>query len=209
MARILIGTCSWTDPSLLASGFYPRYASTAEARLVYYSRNFGLVEVDSTYYSLLAERSANLWCQRTPDNFTFNIKAFALFTQHPTEIRALPKDIQSALSEETRQRSRLYYREVPPELREELWRRFAQALLPLDSAGKLGVVLFQFPQWFYPREDNRRYITECQDNLPQYRIAVEFRNGTWLSDREKDRTLSLLRDNNLVYVSVDEPQGFK
>lgn len=209
MGNILIGTCSWTDPTLLASGFYPRAASTAEARLVYYSRNFALVEVDSTYYSLLAERTAKLWCQRTSDNFTFNIKAFALFTQHPTEIRSLPKDIQSALSEETRQRRRLYYRDVPPELREELWQRFAQALLPLDSAGKLGVVLFQFPQWFYPREDNRQYIIQCQNNLPQYRVAVEFRNDAWLSEREKDRTLSLLRNNNLVYVSVDEPQGFK
>jgi uncharacterized protein YecE (DUF72 family) len=209
MAKILIGTCSWTDPTLLASGFYPRYASTAEARLVYYSRNFGLVEVDSTYYSMLAERTAKLWCQRTPDNFTLNIKAFALFTQHPTEIRSLPRDIQTALSEERRERRRVYYRDVPVEGRKNLWQRFAQALLPLDSAAKLGVILFQFPPWFYPGEDSRRYILECQENLPQYRVAVEFRNDAWLSEREKDRTLSFLRDNNLVYVSVDEPQGFK
>jgi len=209
MAKILIGTCSWTDPTLLASGFYPTSAGTAERRLVYYSQNFNLVEVDSTYYSMLAERTAKLWCQRTPNNFTFNIKAFALFTQHPTETRSLPKDIQSALSEETTKQPRIYYRDVPPKLREELWQRFAQPLLPLDSAGKLGVVLFQFPQWFYPRHDSREYIIECQQKLPQYRIAVEFRNAAWLSDNEKDRTLSLLRENNLAYVSVDEPQGFK
>ncbi len=209
MARILIGTCSWTDPTLLATGFYPRYAGTAEARLRYYSQNFNLVEVDSTYYSMLAERTAGLWCQRTPDDFTFNIKAFALFTQHPTEIRSLPKHIQSALSEERRKQPRVYYRDVPPELRAQLWEQFAQALLPLDSAGKLGVVLFQFPQWFYPREDNRQYIIECQENLPQYRIAIEFRNGAWLSGMERNRTLSVLSDNNLTYVSVDEPQGFE
>ena len=64
MARILIGTCSWTDPTLLATGFYPRYAGTAEARLRYYSQNFNLVEVDSTYYSMLVERTAGLWCKR-------------------------------------------------------------------------------------------------------------------------------------------------
>lgn len=68
MVKILIGTCSWTDPTLLASGFYPRHASSVEARLQYYAWNFNLVDVDSTYYSMLAERTAKLWCQRTPDN---------------------------------------------------------------------------------------------------------------------------------------------
>lgn len=81
--------------------------------------------------------------------------------------------------------------------------------MPLDSAGKLGVVLFQFPPWFLPREDNRRYIVQCQERLPQYRIAVEFRNGAWLSEERRDGTLSQLTDNNLIYVSVDEPQGFR
>lgn len=208
MANILIGTCSWTDPTLLASQFYPSYASTAEERLRYYSQNFNLVEVDSTYYSMLAERTAGLWCRRTPNNFTFDIKAFSLFTQHPTQLQSLPSDIQTALGKTNIQRSRLYYRDLPFEIRNELWDRFSQALLPLDSAGKLGVVLFQFPQWFYPREDNREYIIQCQQRLPQYRLAIEFRNGAWLREREKDHTLSLLSDNNLAYVSVDEPQGF-
>jgi uncharacterized protein YecE (DUF72 family) len=97
VGEILIGTCSWTDPTLLASGFYPEYASTAEGRLRYYSQSFNLVEVDSTYYSLLAERTAELWCRRTP-GFTFDVKAFSLFTQHPTQIRSLPRDIRNALS---------------------------------------------------------------------------------------------------------------
>ncbi|MCL0050440.1 DUF72 domain-containing protein [Dehalococcoidia bacterium] len=209
MGNILIGTCSWTDPTLLKSGFYPRDCRTAEGRLRYYSQNFNLVEVDSTYYSLLAERTAELWCRRTPEDFTFDVKAFSLFTQHPTQVQSFPRDIRNALSKDTAQRPRIYYHELPLEIRNELWERFARALLPLDSAGKLGVVLFQFPPWFYPREDNRRYIARCQESLPQYRIAVEFRNGAWLSEKERDRTLSQLRDNDLAYVSVDEPQGFR
>lgn len=209
MASILIGTCSWTDPTLLATRFYPSYASTAEARLRYYAQNFNLVEVDSTYYSMLAESTAKLWCQRTPDNFTFDIKAFSLFTQHPTQVPSLPKDIQTALGRTNLRTPRLYYRDLPSEIRNELWDRFSQALLPLDSAGKLGVVLFQFPQWFYPREDNREYIIQCQQRLLQYRLAIEFRNGAWLREGETARTLSLLKDNNLAYVSVDEPQGFR
>jgi len=36
MGEILIGTCSWTDPTLIESGrFYPTWARSAEARLQY------------------------------------------------------------------------------------------------------------------------------------------------------------------------------
>ncbi|MBM3172673.1 MAG: DUF72 domain-containing protein, partial [Chloroflexi bacterium] len=46
MGKILIGTCSWTDPTLLATDFYPAEANTAEKRLQYYARHFPLVEID-------------------------------------------------------------------------------------------------------------------------------------------------------------------
>ena len=36
--RILVGTASWTDPTMTAAGvFYPGGADTAEARLQYYA----------------------------------------------------------------------------------------------------------------------------------------------------------------------------
>jgi uncharacterized protein YecE (DUF72 family) len=48
--RILVGTASWTDRSLLDTGWYPKGTNTAEERLAYYASRFPLVEVDSTYY---------------------------------------------------------------------------------------------------------------------------------------------------------------
>jgi len=55
MGDILIGTASWADKSLVDSKlFYPKEAKTAEARLRHYADNFRLVEVDSSYYALLA-----------------------------------------------------------------------------------------------------------------------------------------------------------
>jgi uncharacterized protein YecE (DUF72 family) len=101
----------------------------------------------------------------------------------------------------------IYYRDIPPEVRDEMWQRFAGALLPLDSAGKLGVVLFQFPPWFMPGHESRSHVLEAQERLPQYRVAVEFRNNRWLSDLNRDRTLDFLRQNRLPFVCVDEPQG--
>ena len=210
MGEILIGTCSWTDPTLIESGrFYPGWAHSPEARLQYYASQFLIVEVDSSYYALPSERTSGLWATRTGDKFTFDIKAFRLFTQHPTPLVALPKDIREALPSELKEKANIYQRDMPKELANELWSRFERALLPLDSAGKLGVVLFQFPPWFYPGDQQRDYILACKERLPQYRIAIEFRHNSWANEKNRERTLSFLRDNDLPFVCVDEPQGFK
>src|SRR6059058_3218623 len=63
-------------------GLVPPEADTPEKRLRYYARQFALVEVDATYYALPAEQTAALWAARTPAAFTFNVKAFSLFTHH-------------------------------------------------------------------------------------------------------------------------------
>ena len=208
-ARILVGACSWADKTLVDSGWYPREAKSPEERLRYYAEQFPIVEVDSTYYGLPSERNAALWVERTPDDFTFDIKSYALFTHHPTAVRSLPKDMREALPPALQGKRNLYYRDAPPELRDELWSRFNSALLPLDSAGNLGTVLFQFPPWFLPGRDSADYILEAKVRLGQYTMAVEFRNDRWLSERNQERTLKLLTDNAIPYVCVDEPQGFR
>ncbi len=206
--RILVGTASWTDPSLIASGrFYPPEAKTPEDRLRFYSHIFPIVEVDSSYYSIPAERTARLWVERTPEDFTFDVKAFSLFTHHPTPPRALPKDIREALPQPALDKRNLYYDDVPPDLRDELWQRFEQTLLPLDSAGKLGVVLFQFPPWFMPGHESIAYLERLPGLLPQYTPAVEFRSPRWMDEEHIERTLGLLADRGMPYVVVDEPQG--
>jgi len=179
MSDILVGTCSWTDPTLIESGrFYPNWARSAEARLQYYASQFPIVEVDSSYYALPNERTSGLWARRTGEKFIFDIKAFRLFTQHPTPLSTFPRDIREALPKELKEKTNVYSRDVPTELTDELWERFERALLPLDSSGKLGVVLFQFPPWFYPGNEQRDYILSCKERLPQYRIAVEFRHNS-------------------------------
>jgi len=208
--RILVGTCSWADKSLVdCKCFYPPEAKTPDARLRFYASRFPIVEVDSTYYGLpVDDRNAALWVERTPPEFTFDIKAFRLLTHHPTPPESLPKDMREALADLVRRKRNFYYRDLPETVRDDVWRRFADALLPLDSAGKLGVVLFQFPPWFLPGQDSRAHILEAKERLSQYRVAVEFRNNIWLSDRNHDRTLDFMRHNDIPLVCVDEPQGF-
>ena len=210
MADVLVGTCSWTDPTLIACGrFYPEHCRTAEARLQYYASQFRLVEVDSSYYALPSERTSFLWVERTGERFVFDVKAFRLFTQHPTPVKSLPQDVRRELPQPALEKGNVYLRDLPEEAVAELWQRFERALLPLDSAGKLGVVLFQFPPWFFPGSAQREYILQCRERLPQYRVAIEFRNASWLSEKNRERTLDFLRQNDLPFVCVDEPQGFR
>ena len=136
MGEIRVGTAGWTDRSLIASGWYPAEANNPEKRLRYYARQFPLVEVDATYYALPAEQTARAWAERTPDGFTFNIKAFSLFTQHPTPVRALPADLREAASQAGKER--VYLKDVDPALTDQAWDRFLAALEPLRGAGQPG-----------------------------------------------------------------------
>src|SRR5262245_29034626 len=90
-ANLRIGTCSWTDPSLIrCKRFYPRGYGSAERRLQYYATQFPLVEIDSSYFALPDPAQAQLWVERTPPGFVFNIKAFRLLTGHQTAAEAFP-----------------------------------------------------------------------------------------------------------------------
>ena len=206
---ILIGTASWTDKTLVESGkFYPKEANSAEARLRYYAENFPIVEVDSTYYYPPSEQAVDAWVNRTPDDFTFHIKAYSLLTKHPTRPNSLPKDLRESADKE-RKGKFVYATHLPDEVMDEIWRRFAASLMPLHSTGKLGVVHFQFPEWFLPGSQSRNYIVECQERLHNYQIAVEFRNSLWYEDRKLEKTLEFLEGHNIPLTSVDMPQGFR
>lgn len=207
-ARIRTGTCSWTDRTLLESGWYPPHVSTPDERLRYYASQFPVVENDATYYGLPAEKQAALWAARTPDEFVMDVKAYATFTTHYTDPKRLPKDIRESLPAEVREKKRVYPKDLGPEVLDELAQRFRGALEPLRAAGKLGVLLLQFPPWFAISRQNKEHLERLRDLFPGDRLAVEFRNATWMSERNRRESLAFLKDNDLVYVSVDEPQGF-
>ncbi len=209
-ARILVGSCSWTDPTLIASGrFYPPSVTSAEARLRYYAEQFPIVEVDSTYYTPPSERNSELWAARTPEGFVFNVKAYSLLTGHPARVDRLPGWLREALPAEALAKKNAYRKDVGEDAVEKLWELHRRALAPLADAGKLGAVLFQFPPWFVSSEANAAYVRELPRRLPGSTLAVEFRGGGWMDQQAAAGTLRLLEDAGLAYVSVDEPQGFR
>lgn len=209
-SRIQVGTASWTDKSLVDSRrFYPKGCSSAEERLRYYASQFPMVEVDSSYYALPSSRNAELWVERTPSEFVFNVKAFRIFTGHQTPAQALPKDIGEALKGHFAAKRNIYYRDLPTEIRDDLWARFERGIRPLHDAGKLTAVHFQFPPWVVPSRDWHAHIEECAARLPGYRIATEFRQMSWFDGEHRDATLAFERKHAFTHVVVDAPQGFK
>jgi uncharacterized protein YecE (DUF72 family) len=206
MGEIRIGTASWTDRTLIESGWYPPEADSPAKRLRFYASRFPLVEVDSTYYALPAEQTAVSWAARTPAGFTFNIKAFSLFTQHPTRIAALPVDLRPAAGKAGK--DPVYLRQVDPAVTDQAWDRFLSALDPLRQAGKLGAILLQFPPWLPISRAAKQYIVSCAQRVAPDRVCVEFRNRTWMTPDNQQETLRFLADHDLPYVCVDMPQGY-
>jgi uncharacterized protein YecE (DUF72 family) len=209
VGNVYYGTSSWTDRTLIASKrFYPPAAKSAEDRLRFYADHFPLVEVDATYYALPSERNSQLWVERTPAHFVFNVKAFGLLTQHPVPPRGLPAAVKEMLSKEAQEKSRLYPRDLPAEAQELVWSMFEAGIKPLADAGKLGTVLFQFPHWFVRARRNFDYLRVLGERFP-YRVAVEFRGGGWMDEEKRESTLAQLAELDMAYVVVDEPQGFR
>lgn len=172
-ARILVGTAAWSDHE----HFYPPGVRGTD-RITYYARHFPVVEVNASYYHLLPQRNYALWVEKTPDDFTFNVKALGQLTGQ--------------------------VRDEPPT--PEAFDAFRASYGPLREAGKLGAVLFQFPPWFKNTPKNREHIAWCSEMMADDRLLVEFRNDTWLGEESRDDTLNLLKNLRLSYVTVDAPQ---
>ena len=207
MGDVLVGSASWTDKSLIACGrFYPPSCKTAEQRLRHYAQQFPLVEVDSSYYAMPLPQTAQLWAERTPADFTFNVKAFRLFTGHPALPTTLDRDLQKALGPDVPRT--LYYEKLPAEIREELWRRFIAALAPLKHAGKLGAVHFQFAPWLLRNRASIAHVEHCAEKMQGHLVAAEFRHQTWFFGEHLEQTLAWERELGLVHTVVDSPQGF-
>ncbi len=172
---VRIGTCSWADKGLLEA-WYPRGVSTAEKRLRYYAERFDVVEVDSPYYALPDPAVTERWARRTPDAFTFHVKASAAMTWHEGE----PTD--------------------------EAFRLFRAALEPLELSGKMQGVLLQYHPRFTKSAEAKAELGRAPERLAPLVPLIEFRHRSWMEEAERADTLAFLEANGLAYVSLDSPR---
>lgn len=181
-ATIRVGTASWTDHEPFYPAEYTKAAMHSQ-RISYYARYFSMVEVDSTFYHLQPSRNFQMWADRTPDDFVFDVKAYGELTWHHRD--------------EDRQM-------ITPSA--DTFTRFSEMVQPLRDTGKLGALLFQFPPWFTYEPERLEYFTTVREMLPNDTIAVEFRHRSWVDGANVDETRAALSEQRLAYCAVDEPQ---
>ena len=202
---IRIGTCSWTEKSLIESGaFYPEGVATAEQRLKFYASHFDTVEVDSSYYAIPTSHMVSAWTERTPKGFLFHLKAYGALTGHGIDPKTLPRELRELLPAADRDQENIRIEE--PAVLKAVAQASVAALEPLRAARKLGFIIFQFPPWFGYKKANLDYILYCKELMAGLPIAVEFRHGSWLTHHHADAVFGFLREHRITYIPCDEPQ---
>lgn len=181
---IRVGTSGWAYPSgkgTWKGAFYP--AGTKD-ELAYYAERFDTVEVNSTFYRVQSPQTALSWSRRTPANFLFSIKLFQKFTHPELYLKKTGLD--------------------PWDLGQKDIDEFRAMLDPLAAAGKLGVLLAQFPASFHDEPAAREYVDWMLQTFRDYEMAVELRHKSW-GDAGADIDAILAR-HRAGLVLIDEPR---
>jgi uncharacterized protein YecE (DUF72 family) len=126
-------------------------------------------------------------------------------TGHATDVARLPRHVRDAIPESLG--ARVYAKDLPMELRDEIWRLFRAAAAPLAEHGKLGAILLQFAPWIKPSRHTPAMLARVREQLGDLPVAVEFRDPSWMAPRLRERVWAQLREQRMTYVVPDTPAG--
>ncbi|WP_110928590.1 DUF72 domain-containing protein [Bacillus massiliglaciei] len=174
---IFLGLTGWGDHESLYTD-----KISARDKLREYAAHFPIVEVDASFYAIQPKRNSEKWTAETPAGFRFIVKAYQGMTGH--------------------QRG-----QIPFESKKEMFAAFRDSLEPYQAAGKLAMVLFQFPPWFNCTKENVQYLRWCKAEMEDIPAAIEFRNQSWYSEEYGQQTLKFLADEGWIHTVCDEPQA--
>lgn len=181
-AKLYVGTSGWSYPrgeGTWNGYFYPKGKVD---ELEYYSQFFDTVEINSSFYRPPNPGYVYNWARRVPEGFLFAVKLWQKFT-HPRMFK-----------EATGQDAAISQADVD---------LFRNSIEPLAKYGKLGALLAQFPPSFKNDGFGRQVLEAVSRIFGEYRLAVELRHHSWSDDQN---TASLLKENNVAWVNIDEPK---
>lgn len=202
VARVRVGTASWTDPEFIRAGWYPpEVRSDAAARLRYYAGRFSMVEVNASFYALPLPGTVAAWASRVPEGFRFHVKAHQVISGHPCDPARLPPPLRE-LPYEADRRGRI--RRPGRELRDAVIDALLDAVAPLGE--RLGAILVQLPPYVTSGEAQRRELDRILVRLAPVRAAVEFRHRSWVAPGEREAAEDLLAARDAAWVCVDAPR---
>jgi uncharacterized protein YecE (DUF72 family) len=202
VGELRIGTSGWSYPSGKGTWnglFYPPRKGRASSvrgfdELAYYATHFDTVEINSSFYGTPRPSVSRSWVERTPPGFEFSLKLYQKFT-HPRMYTESRLSDLPATPEALRELARVNQADVDA---------FKAGVDPLATAGKLGVLLAQFPPSFKDAPESRAYLEWLLTTFAAYPVAVELRHRSW-SD-EVGGTLEVLNAYGAAWVQIDEPK---
>jgi uncharacterized protein YecE (DUF72 family) len=141
-------------------------------RLTFLATLFGAVEINVTFYRPIKADYARRWLAAVADFPDFR------FTAKVWQVFTHARRLQEA----------------------EL-HQFREGLTPLLAAGKLGVLLAQFPYSFHNTEENRAYLLQLKAAIQNFPLAVEVRHRSW----QQRAVREFLEHAGLDFCNIDQP----
>ncbi|GFZ85121.1 UPF0759 protein YunF [Paenibacillus marchantiophytorum] len=165
------------------SGWGDHELGGSRGKLREYGAHYPIVELDSSFYAIQPERNYLKWLQETPDNFSFIIKAYQGMTGHLRGESPFEGGI------------------------DQMFEVFMQSIRPVQEAGKLKAVLFQYPPWFDCTKPNVAVLRDAKARMGDVPLALEFRHQSWFTEDMREKTLSFMRSEGWMHSICDEPQA--
>jgi uncharacterized protein YecE (DUF72 family) len=168
-----IGPAGWSYPDW--SGYvYPKRRPMGFHEAAYLAEFFDTIEINTSFYQPLRPDHAVKWIDyvRANPRFLFTAKLWQRFTHDPVTGTTLEDE-----------------------------RAVRAGFDVLETAGKLGAVLLQFPFSFHRTQENTSYLAALLKRFADYPLVVEVRHASW----DSPETLSLLSEYNAGFCNIDQP----
>ncbi len=150
---------------------YPR-GVRGTGRLAFLAALFNVVEINVTFYRPIAARDASRWLEAVAEHPHFRFTA-KLWQVFTHERRLGGEEIS----------------------------QFQEGVAPLLAAGRLRVLLAQFPYSFHNTEENRAHLLRLKSAFPDYPLAVEVRHRSWQHQAVRE----FLAEAGYEFVNIDQP----
>jgi uncharacterized protein YecE (DUF72 family) len=174
--RIRIGPAGWSYKDW-EGVVYPQKAGTKFDPLEYLARFFDTIEINSSFYRPFTVSTAKAWARRVADaaDFMFTAKLHRVFTHE----RGKATEVDEKAVHE--------------------------GMDVLQSEGKLGAVLLQFPWSFKNTGDDRVYLGKLLERFKEYPLVLEVRHSSW----NTPQIYEWLEELGVGICNVDQPLFMK
>lgn len=152
-----------------------------------YYKDFGVVEIQKSFYQMPHEKIAEKWRRAAPEDFEFTLKAWQLITHEPSSptYRKLTLDIP-----ETTKKNYGFFKPTAEVFK--AWEKTEEIAQVLG----VKIIVFQCPKSFTDTGENKKNMQKFFKSVPKkrYIFAWEVR-GNWKEDVIKN----LCRELDLVH----------